>query len=354
MILYDEIELSPFLQEKLDLFTDRVDEFRAEGPLDPVSLTKLEEYFKAAHIYHSAGIEGNRLTMQETALVLSEGLDISGKPLKDTLEVKRLGDAFNYLKTLAAGEQKFREDDIRALHKLLVGDDLTSAPGEYRKVGVIISGSEHRPPEPFEVPFRMEALVKWINANLEQHPVVAAAVAHHELTAIHPFVDGNGRTARLAMNLILMKRGFPICNIQRAERPAYYEALSFADVGLYQPLLELVLARCADSFAEYVRLREENRHMEAWAQKWGDRAAGLRLRHEASIPVVQLVATPNGQRLAVLDMDEWEAFIQLYFNRVPAKSMDWLSLAGSIPQDDLKQITEAIEAGCEKIDFDEW
>jgi len=99
------------------------------------------------------------VTLQETLFVLKEGIDVSGKPLKDSIEVRELGQAFDYLKTLAAKNDTIRETDIRSLHSLIIKSERDLSPGEYRKVGMIISGSEHRPPEPLDVPPRMEALV---------------------------------------------------------------------------------------------------------------------------------------------------------------------------------------------------
>lgn len=283
MINYEDILLGSDLQERLKFFANQVDEFRHEGPLDEVALAKLEEHFKASHIYHSAGIEGNRLTLQETILVLKEGIDISGKPPKDVFEVKNLSTAFDYLKTLAIGETPIRETDIRSLHSLLIGNDAHLTPGQYRKIGVIISGAEHKPPEPIEVPARMEDLVDWINININKDPIITATIAHHELAAIHPFADGNGRVSRLVMNLILLRRGFPICNIRKGspDRPAYYEALSFADVGIFDPLVQLVLERSADLFNEYVRIRDETKRMAEWAQRWGSRATNVLIKRES-------------------------------------------------------------------------
>ncbi len=282
MIPYDEIELSKELREKIELYCHEVEEFRNEGPLDKMSLAKLEEHFKAAHIYHSAGIEGNRLTMHETVLVLTEGIDIRGERLHDALEVKHLGAAFDFLKTLAEAVQTVRETDIRDLHRLLIGNDASKSPGECRKVGMVILGSEHRPPEPFDVPPRMERLVSWINANLDKSPVIVAAAAHHELANIHPFIDGNGRVARLLMNLILMKRGLPICNIKRGpEKAAYYEALGFADVGIFESIVSTVLAGSSELFAEYVRIRTETKRMADWSQHWGTKAKEVLMRRES-------------------------------------------------------------------------
>ena len=116
--------------------------------------------------------------------------------------------------------------------------------GNYRNVGVVITGSEHKPPEPYEISLKMQDLMSWLNQNLElENPLVLAAIAHHELAKFHPFTDGNGRTARLLLNLILMKKGYPICSIKRTERPRYYEAMSNADNGNYQEIVELVVRR---------------------------------------------------------------------------------------------------------------
>jgi Fic family protein len=281
MIPYSEIPLSTELRERLDEFGKRVDGFRAEGPLDQVAIAKLEEHFKASHIYHSAGIEGNRLTLQETVVVLKDGVDISGKPLKDSLEVRNLSVAFDSLRELSQRYEPLRESDIRSLHALIINDP-QFAPGEYRRTGVIISGAEHRPPEPLDVSPRMGSLVAWVNENIAiADPIVLATVAHHELAAIHPFLDGNGRVARLLMNLVLLKRGFPISNIKREERPAYYDALSFADVGIYEAIVDIVLRRCSELFAEYERIRAETKRMSEWASRWGTREAEVLVRREA-------------------------------------------------------------------------
>jgi fido (protein-threonine AMPylation protein) len=197
------------------------------------------------------------------------------------LEVRRLGEAYDYLNSIASSDHTVRETDLRNLHSMLMEGELESLPGEYRKSGVVIAGAEHRPPEPIEVPSRMAELVSWVNDNLEQDPVLVSALAHHELVAIHPFVDGNGRVSRLLMNLILMKREFPICNIRREDRAEYYEALSFADVGLFDPIVHLVRQRCADLFAEYLRIRKESKRMAEWAERWGTREAEVLLRRES-------------------------------------------------------------------------
>ena len=280
MIEFSNVEFLKETVSDLADFRKEIESFRAEGPLDHLSLAKLEEHFKASHVYNSAAIEGNRLTLQETILVLKEGIEVRDKSLHDTLEVKRLGQAFDYLKELSAQGQVIRERDIRDLHLLLIGDDSDVGPGAYRYVGVIISGSEHRPPEPLAVPGMVSDLIEWINSNRDQDPIALATLAHHQLAAIHPFRDGNGRVSRLLMNLILMQHGYPICNIRQERRPEYYEALSFADVGIFDPLARQIKDACAELFSEYVRIRTETKRAQEWAAKWGVKEAKVAVRRE--------------------------------------------------------------------------
>jgi Uncharacterized conserved protein len=179
MIQINNDLISPDLLQKIKNLEVEINEFR-QTPLDSIALEKLREYFRTHHIYHSAGIEGNRLTLQETALVLKEGIDISGKPLKDSIEVKNLGLAYDFLYELAQQNVPLTENCIKQVHKLIIGEDPALNPGEYRNIGVIITGSEHRPPEPFEVPIKMNELFNWIHENENQNPIIVAAIAHHE------------------------------------------------------------------------------------------------------------------------------------------------------------------------------
>jgi Fic family protein len=280
LIAYDELQLTRETTSDLSDFHKEIEAFREEGPLDPISLAKLEEHFRAAHVYNSAAIEGNRLTLQETMLVLKEGIDVRDKPLSESLEVRRLGEAFDFLRELAKQDENIREKDIRDLHSLLIGDQPEFDPGQYRRTGVIITGSEHRPPEPLDVPWMVTELVEWLRLNKDKNPLIVAAVAHHQLASIHPFKDGNGRVSRLLMNLVLMRSGYPICNIRSDLRPAYYEALSFADVGIYDPLARQIKDACASLFSEYLRIRNETKRATEWAAKWGKKEAQVHLRKE--------------------------------------------------------------------------
>ena len=281
MIIIDKTLLLPDLLQRLENLDNEITKFRNGGELDQLSKEKLREYFRTQHIYHSAGIEGNRLTLQETMLVLKEGITISEKSIQDTVEVKNLGIAFDFFYELAQQNIPITENYLQQIHQLVVGNDPYLNAGNYRNVGVIITGSAHTPPEPFEIQFKMQELMDWLNDNYEQeNPIILAAVVHHELAKIHPFSDGNGRTARLLLNLILMKKGYPICSIKRTERPRYYEAMSDADNGNYHQIVELVAENCYELFAQYIRIREESNRKTLWAKKWGKQDVDGKLRKE--------------------------------------------------------------------------
>jgi hypothetical protein len=126
----------------------------------------------------------------------------------------------------------------------------------------------------------MQTTIEWMNQPLDLSPIVGAAYVHHQLAAIHAFIDGNGRVARLLMNLILLRSGYPIVNIRREDRSRYYESLAFADVGLYSPLVELVLDRVSEIFGEMQRVREETERMRVFAERWGQTEAAVIQRRE--------------------------------------------------------------------------
>lgn len=276
----EDFQLDKETLGRLKAFDDDVQQFRQGGGLDPVAVRKLDEYFRVQHIFHSTGIEGNRLSLQETEAILLDGMEVGGKPLSDQLEVKDLDAAFNFLLELAKSHVPIREIDVRELHRLVIRNKAEAQPGTYRQIGVVISGSEHKPPEPIAVPGLMHKLLESVAEETNYSPVVRAVHLHHRTAAIHPFVDGNGRVARLLMNLILLRSGYPIINIRREDRSKYYEALGFADVGLYSPLIELALDRAADVFGEMKRVREETERMRIFAEKWGQTEATVIQRRE--------------------------------------------------------------------------
>lgn len=234
---------------KLDALKIKLDQYR---PLDAQIVKNLHEELVLQWTYHSNAIEGNTLTLKETKVAL-EGITIGGKTLREHFEAINHRDAIFMVENLVSKQQALDEWTIKSLHQLVLKDIDADNAGQYRTVNVLISGAEHRPPEAFSVPDQMQFFVRWCRADAQHlHPVERAARVHGEFVKIHPFVDGNGRTARLLMNLELMKAGFPATVIQVKQRLAYYEALDSAHcTGDYSEFISL-LADCVErSFEPY-------------------------------------------------------------------------------------------------------
>jgi Fic family protein len=234
-------------------FDQRIRLLRNQGTLDPGTLARLREEWHVEQVYETVGIEGNQLDLQETRLVLARGITISGKPARDSAEARNMKQALDFLEELARSDEPLRALDLRQIHQLIVGDE--PGAGSYRRIEVQISGSTHIPPQAIEISRRVDEALDWL-ANAETCPaLLAAAVIHAWIAHIHPFVDGNGRTARAIMNLVLVRRGYPIVLIRRRDRAVYYDALAASDDGDIAPLLELLLNRSGDSFRQIDRIR---------------------------------------------------------------------------------------------------
>jgi Fic family protein len=197
-------------------------------PLNQMQLQKMEEYFNTSYTFESNRIEGNTLTLQETHLVINEGITIGGKSMREHLEVVNHKEAIQLIKELVKNEIPFNAFRLKQLHQLILkGVDDRNA-GSYRTLPVRIAGSAHFPPEPYLLDKMMEDyfLFYEVQKNI-LHPVILAAEMHERLVTIHPFIDGNGRTARLVMNLILLKNGYTLANLKGnlEDRMRYYKAL---------------------------------------------------------------------------------------------------------------------------------
>jgi len=192
---------------------------------------KIQEALAIEYTYESNRIEGNTLTLQETQLVVEKGLTIGGKSLSEHLEAIGHREAIDYIRQLAQDRSELTEHDLKQIHALVLrGVDKKNA-GTYRNVPVMISGSPYMPPQPYLLPKLMEEYFVFYHARKEVlHPVVLAAEMHERLVTIHPFLDGNGRTARLVMNLILLQHGYPIANIKgdAESKKRYYASLEKA------------------------------------------------------------------------------------------------------------------------------
>jgi len=224
------------LEEKLE----KLNELR---PVSSTLLVKLRERFEVEMTYNSNAIEGNSLTLKETYWVIQQGITVKNKPLKDHLEAKNHKEALEYLYELADKEHPFTfsEKIIKELHALIVKESKKDIAGSYRKVDVFIAGSDHKPPSAVQVKEKMTELIEWVSRRLDKMPIIDfAAILHHKFVHIHPFEDGNGRTARLLMNIFLMRYGFPLVIIQNNDRKKYYNALAMADAGKYEQLVNFI------------------------------------------------------------------------------------------------------------------
>jgi Fic family protein len=227
----------------LKRLTSSLAELNRHRPLKQSILKKLREQFTVEMTYHSNAIEGNRLTLKETLLVLREGVTIKGKNLSEHLEAKNHEEAMNFLFDVVDSKKRLTLSHhlIRQLHQLVVKDTESKIAGNYRNTDVQILGSKHRPPSGYQVQEQMTKFFEWmIESKNKYHPVELAALAHHRFVAIHPFEDGNGRTGRLLMNLLLMRSGYPIAIIQKNDRLKYYNALDDADAGDMLAIVRIV------------------------------------------------------------------------------------------------------------------
>jgi Fic family protein len=200
-----------------------LDSFR---PLSAAILAELKQRYDVRFTYSSNAIEGNTLTQSETELVLSQGITIGGKTLAEHLEVIGHKEAIDYIETLAQTETPPSEWDIRQIHNLVLRRISPTEAGRYRQLDVKAAGSDHHYPPHYLLTGLMSDFVEWLaQADCALHPIEYASEAHYRFVSIHPFADGNGRTGRLLMNLLLLRAGFPIVSISKQNREAYINAL---------------------------------------------------------------------------------------------------------------------------------
>ena len=219
------------MNENMNVMLKEVDvlkeQLSALRPLPEEALKKIQDALDIEYTYESNRIEGNTLTLQETALVVNEGVTISGKSMREHLEAINHTEAISYIKDIAKLE--ISERTIKEIHALILhGIDRENA-GRYRTVPVMILGSTHMPPQPYLIEKQMEDFIlRFKQMEKEKvHPVLIAAYLHDELVRIHPFIDGNGRTSRLLMNLYLLRNGYVIITLKGSNdaKVSYYMAL---------------------------------------------------------------------------------------------------------------------------------
>lgn len=222
------IKISATLQkilEEIEVLKTKLDSFRQ---FDSYRITQALEL---EYTFESNRIEGNTMTLRETDLVINEGLTISGKSMREHLEAINHQEAIAFIKDLMQRKSPINEREVLSIHNLILRGIHPEDAGRYRKVQVMIKGSTHMPPQPYMVAKEMEDFYIWYETNKNKvHPIILAAEMHERLVTIHPFIDGNGRTSRLLMNLILLQNGYIIANIKGdyETRMRYYQALETA------------------------------------------------------------------------------------------------------------------------------
>lgn len=198
-------------------------------PLPPEALKKIEDALEMEYTYESNRIEGNTLTLQETALVVNEGITISGKPMREHLEAINHAEAVDYIKDIVKKDISIDERTIKEIHSIILHSIDRDNAGKYRTVPVMITGSRHTPPQPYLIEKQMEDFIIEFQRKEKEgiHPVLIAAYLHDEFVKIHPFIDGNGRTARLIMNLYLLQHGYTLVTLKgdNDQKLRYYKAL---------------------------------------------------------------------------------------------------------------------------------
>lgn len=246
-------------QEALNRLDAKQAKIAKARPLPSIAMIKIKESLNVEWTYNSNSIEGNTLTLQETKMVIEEGITVKGKSLREHFETVNHQEAIEYIYSLAKPGYKISEQDVLEAHSLVLNKIEKDFAGRFRNAGVRITGANFVPPNALKVHDLFEELIHWVNSEAKNlHPVVAATIFHHRFVWIHPFFDGNGRTVRLVFNLLLMKEGFPPAIILKNDRKKYYDALNKANSGDYSKLLLLVIQALDRTLTIYLNTVDNN------------------------------------------------------------------------------------------------
>ena len=236
----------------IDSLKEKIDKYR---PFSKQLAESLHEKLVVEWTYNSNAIEGNTLTMYETKVVL-EGITVGGKTMVEHLETINHRDAILFIEDLVSNMEPISEWNIRNIHSIILKEINNKNAGIYRKENVVISGAKHIPPKYYEITDLMQELIEEYDNNWEGfHPVVRATLLHGEFVKIHPFVDGNGRTARLLLNFELMRYGYPPIIIKNEDRAKYYDVLDIAHTTMnYKPFIKLISELVVESERLWISL----------------------------------------------------------------------------------------------------
>lgn len=238
--------------EKIDRCHEAISAVR---PFEGRMLEQLKDYYRIGLTWSSNAIEGNTLTMSETKVVLEDGLTVAGRPLRDFYEIVGHGKAYNFMFTLI-GEKRISADDIKTMHRLFFKEIEEESAGVWRNEPVVVSGTDYVFPHPDELEELMSELDAWIENDRDgYHPAVFAALLHLKFVTIHPFIDGNGRAARLIMNLALIQDGYQLAIIPPMLRMEYNDTIrQFQNKGKSEPFCDFIAERVYETQKEIMRL----------------------------------------------------------------------------------------------------
>jgi len=222
----------------LERIKRKKDALDSKRPLPKDAVNRLMDELRLAHTYHSDAIEGNTLTLQETKIVIEEGITIGGRSLKEHLEATGNASAFDRIEELSKTRTPIDHAVVQEIHEIATKGWLTDS-GRYRTQNVRIAGRKRSPPDFSKVPKLMDKLLKEL-AQMESNPITVATFLHHRFVDIHPFSDGNGRVARLLTNLCLMRHGYPPIVLKKEDRGKYYDYLAMADKGNMNPFANFI------------------------------------------------------------------------------------------------------------------
>jgi len=235
--------------EKLYKMRDKVAEKKKQ--LHPLVLEKFEQSFIIEYTHHSTAIEGNTLTLAETKLVLEDKISVGAKPLREIYEVINHQKAFNFIERQISENQKLDENTLKDTHQILMENIMQG--GIYRNCEVRITGAKHKPPSANEAFYQMKDFFADLYTKNISNAIISAAWTHAEFVKIHPFIDGNGRTARLIMNYRLMENGFLPVSIPNENRLKYYSVLENYDLhGDLSPFCEMIFELEMQRLQEYL------------------------------------------------------------------------------------------------------
>ena len=239
------------MNNEIDNLKQEIDSYR---PLKKQLLNELQQFYRIGFTYSSNALEGNSLTESETKIIIEDGLTIGGKTIKEHSEALGHSEAYTYLNTLTKNKT-ITESNILELHRLFYYRIDAKKAGKYRKQQVYISGTDYLPPKYKEIPDLMKKMTLSINDLRETlHPVTLAAKLHERIATIHPFIDGNGRAARLVMNLSLLQNGYPIIIIPPILRNDYITSIRLANLGNAEPFFDFISHIGYESSKDYLRL----------------------------------------------------------------------------------------------------